>query len=199
MEHGQQNENKVKLMSFDNANNINDNRTDECCSSDAHLNTRCRSCPSKATCLKIARQNRFEGAMEMAGAMAHELNQILQQVMGYSDLISYEAEKLSGLIVQKQDSYPLDSDQINEISLSKTETEALETLDSMMNVSGKLCHAADEMGKFAWKIASVQDYRTREYLPGKHIFDLDFSGERKNLEFNSADFSDHEMNKRNQL
>jgi len=110
--------------------------------------------------LKSDQADKFRGAIEMAGAMAHELNQILQQFLGYSNLISLEAEKLRALTT-------VEPDQEDRNAAER------EMVENLRNLSSKLLNASSNIGDFAGRISSLQCYRTIEYLPGRQIIDLD--------------------------
>lgn len=152
---------------------------------ESFLDERCGECERRDLCEKLAERNRFEGAVEMAGAVAHELNQILQQFLGYSDLISWEAQELSQLFEVEKSAA---STVVPEAKLPEFQVvhRQEEIIGNLRNLSGKLSSAADKMGKFAWKVAMIREYRTKEYLPGRRMIDIDYS-----TGFNEGSFPDN--------
>ncbi|PKK88138.1 MAG: hypothetical protein CVV64_20110 [Candidatus Wallbacteria bacterium HGW-Wallbacteria-1] len=130
----------------------------------------CHSCSRRKICRHHVKKNRFEGAREMAGAMSHELNQVLQQFMGYSELMAMEVERLGAIM----DLRPLMAGNREEFSEMETEI-----LLNVKELTSKLIKASEKMGEFTFRISKLNNYRTKEYLPGRIIIDIEGSSKRE--------------------
>jgi PAS domain S-box-containing protein len=91
-------------------------------------------------------RDRLQGVLEMAGAISHELNQPLQNIFGYSELISMELKK--------------DHYLVEKIKVIKEQ--------------------ADRIGKITKKLTGITRYRTKDYIKGEKIIDLDRSSNDEN-------------------
>ncbi|PKK89711.1 MAG: hypothetical protein CVV64_12970 [Candidatus Wallbacteria bacterium HGW-Wallbacteria-1] len=94
---------------------------------------------------------RLMGAMEMAGALAHEMNQSLQYILGYSQLLVEDIKDTTKLC-----------DCVDNPVFREMEDSAV-----------KIGAAAFKVGEITSRMARVSRYATKEYLPGTHIIDLD--------------------------
>jgi hypothetical protein len=93
----------------------------------------------------LKEKERLHGVIEMAGAVSHEINQPLQIITTYIDLITHPDNKNKNI----EKSLPKIADQINRI------------------------------GKISRKLSKITKYKTRDYLKGVKIIDIDKSSDIK--------------------
>jgi signal transduction histidine kinase len=89
------------------------------------------------------KKEKLHGVIEMAGAACHELNQPLQIVSGYYELLLNEI--------------PADHPFIEELNLIRDQIE--------------------KMGRITLKIMKITKYRTKPYIKGSMIIDIDKSSD----------------------
>ncbi len=92
--------------------------------------------------LALIEKAKFKTAMEMAGEMSHELNQPLQIIFGYTQLLGNEVT---------------DKNQVEKLSMMTKQ------LDRMIGITRKLL--------------KITRYKTKEYVDGTQIADIDKSSE----------------------
>ncbi|PKK88827.1 MAG: hypothetical protein CVV64_17235 [Candidatus Wallbacteria bacterium HGW-Wallbacteria-1] len=105
----------------------------------------------KAMLIKEKESNdRLRGAIEMSGAICHEINQYLQYIMGYSEMVNNEIGSIKGDLMNPE-------------------------LDSIVDSNNRIISAIEQLGRATRKITRLNKYRTKEYLPGRVIIDIDSS------------------------
>ncbi len=88
-------------------------------------------------------RNRLQTAVETAGAVCHEMNQPLQAVSGYLELI----------LMQLEEDHPC------------------------RRYLPEVQHQVQRLGRITGRLQSLSHYRTREYLSGVRILDLECSSD----------------------
>ena len=89
---------------------------------------------------EVARRQKLQGVMEMAGAVCHELNQPLHVVAGYSEMLLIDLDE------------------------SNPQAETLRIIKAQV----------DRIGELTRKIMRITQYRTKDYLGGRHaIVDIE--------------------------
>lgn len=89
--------------------------------------------------LDHTQKERFQGALEMAGSICHELNQPLQYISGASEIIIMDMP---------------DDEQFN---------------DTIYKIKKQV----DRMGKITRQLMGITKYKTRDYVGGSKIIDID--------------------------
>jgi len=89
---------------------------------------------------EVARRQKLQGVLEMAGAVCHELNQPLHVVTGYSEMLLIDLDE------------------------SDPQAETLRIIKAQV----------DRIGELTRRIMSITQYRTKDYLGGRHsIVDIE--------------------------
>lgn len=87
----------------------------------------------------LREREKIQSILEMAGAICHELNQPLQVITGYADLL------------------------LMNISKNNSEHRKIKAIQEQI----------DRIGMITKKLMNITSYRTKDYIKGKKIFDID--------------------------